>query len=465
MPRLVRRAPLMERLQAYLNPWDFLLWLLEELNSNDWDEHQKRWALPIGVVLNLVFMVAKANSSNGGRDDVFGEYDSGGGLGAWLCEFLVLVLVVFSAANAFYTFYRRRHYRLFENPINEIPATPSAQRVRVDSSPVSSPLRFLSNIIGPTTAQGRAHPDPEKEVWQVAVWDPTPICLRLFCLFSPGHVLVYYLFLPTTPLDPRPSVTVFTTMLLSGLLSTQLTLVRVFFAEQSKDSAFIHKAVMNEYDLKFVRPNLNRPVRDVGIQTPDRSGDEPERKKGQARSEVDTYTPTTIINRGFHIHPNPAYAQQYDPDHVLKGRSERQNAPRPLATPVLRTPMNGYMHPTGTSTQTSTYSTGPDFSSPIRPPPNPRAQPILQSFQPLHPSPRKAHDGGGEGGSLGVYTHAASPLRKAASANYLRNANEHTGRGDARTGRERSPFKRMSTPSALSRLGGGDEGRRESGRF
>jgi hypothetical protein len=62
MPRLVRRAPLSERISAYLNPWDFLLWLSEELNTNDWEEFERAYATPIGIGMNVVFMIAKANA-------------------------------------------------------------------------------------------------------------------------------------------------------------------------------------------------------------------------------------------------------------------------------------------------------------------------------------------------------------------------------------------------------------------
>lgn len=76
MPRLVRRRPLTERLQTYLNPLDFLLWLSEELDCSDWDQFEKEWAAPLGIGLNLVFLIARANSRgyrDQAYDDVFGE--------------------------------------------------------------------------------------------------------------------------------------------------------------------------------------------------------------------------------------------------------------------------------------------------------------------------------------------------------------------------------------------------------
>lgn len=92
MPRLVRRRPLMERIQAYLNPWDFLLWVSEEIDGHDWDQMEKDWGLSIGAGLNLIFCIARANSrSSGGKafDDVFGE-DEGVPWLSWLVRDLDL---------------------------------------------------------------------------------------------------------------------------------------------------------------------------------------------------------------------------------------------------------------------------------------------------------------------------------------------------------------------------------------
>lgn len=102
MPRLVRRRPLSERILARLNPYDFLLWLSEEFESGDWDQLEKNWAFPIGIALNVIFLIARANSRSGGGsrafDDVFGE-DDGTSLFGWLvshssrlCTFYVAYL-------------------------------------------------------------------------------------------------------------------------------------------------------------------------------------------------------------------------------------------------------------------------------------------------------------------------------------------------------------------------------------
>ncbi len=90
MPRLIRRQPFAERVKAYLNPLDFLLWLSEELDSSDWEQWQKEWATPIGVALNIIFLIARANSGSSSRtrgDDVFGEDVSCTGWLAWFVRY------------------------------------------------------------------------------------------------------------------------------------------------------------------------------------------------------------------------------------------------------------------------------------------------------------------------------------------------------------------------------------------
>jgi hypothetical protein len=392
MPRLVRRRPLLERIKAQLNPLDLLLWLSEEIETRDWDH--KSFAIPLGLGLNFVFLVARgATGASGGRgrgyDDVFGE--EGSGWGVWVATFVVHCLTMLSVGNAIYTFARRRHYRLFESSIDSQPSTPSAQRVRVDSSPSASPLRFLSKIIASETAQSRAHPDETRDVWEVAVWDPLPICLRLFCLFSPGHVMVYWLFIPVESSNPRPSITVATTIFLQILLSAQLMLLHSNFSQQTKDTALIHKEVLNEYDIKYVHPRTNPPVRDVGTQFEGPEVGSNEEGKG----EVETYTPTTILKRGFRTNPNPNYAKHIDAENTGAVPHRMVLTPNPaFKTPVMYTRRE---------------------STPIRTINTQIRQPQFRTATAGTISTNTHNGNGGDGGSLGIYSHANSPLKKAAS--------------------------------------------------
>ena len=311
-------------------------------------------------------------------------------MGRLQAAFFVHLLSLLSFANAAYTFYRRRHYRLFESSVGAPPSTPSAQRVHVDSSPIaSSPLRFFSNMLGHENAKSRSHSDATRDVWQIAVWDPTPISLRTFCLFSPGHILVYWFFLPTAASDPRPSITVVTTMVLAGLLSAQLLFLQSKFSQQSKDASVIHREVMNEYDTKYVHPRTQPQMRNVGTQYCS-SGISTHGipQCEDEKDSVDVYAPTFIINRGFHTRPNPNYAKHVDPD----GSAWRAM------------PSGSILSNTAPTVQTPAHLR--DVSSPIRP-------------QTAIRQPQFRATGTGDGGSLGIFSHVSSPLRKSASTNLV----------------------------------------------
>ncbi|PBP24114.1 hypothetical protein BUE80_DR005000 [Diplocarpon rosae] len=427
MPRLVRRRPTIQRIKDYLNPGDFLLYVSEEFETRDWDS--KQFATPLALVLHISLLIARANtgtSLGSGQDDVFGDDYSGTGWLSYIATLVVWTLSIFSITNATYTFTRKRHYRLFELDIDQSQSTPSAQRVRVDSSPVSSsPLRLLTSILGDTSAESRAHPDATRDVWEIATWDPIPICLRLFCFFSPGHVLVYWLFLPIVAADPRPSVTVFTTILLQVLLSSQLCILQVYFSQQEKDTSIIQKEVMSEYNIKYVHPRLNPLVRDVATQYSDAgTGTEYE-----GDGEVDIYTPSVILKRGFRTNPNPNYAKHVDPDNSTV--ISRQSSPAPFYT---RSAFNS---------RESTPLTGTTPRPPIRQPQFRKSMggAVVHSTTPST----------GDGGSLGVYSHVNSPLKKATSMYDIQSRDSPRNSFDmatreVREGRERSksPEKRQS---------------------
>lgn len=94
MPRLVRRAPLSERIKAYLDPYDVLLWLSEYINDDAYEEWLKLWAIPIGLGLHIVFILAQGASKTAPTkrgDDVFGEDgSSGSGWFAWVVSVQLL---------------------------------------------------------------------------------------------------------------------------------------------------------------------------------------------------------------------------------------------------------------------------------------------------------------------------------------------------------------------------------------
>ncbi|KAM0328107.1 hypothetical protein ACHAQA_005510 [Verticillium albo-atrum] len=395
MPRMVRRKPWSERVKAMLNPMDFLLWVSEELETRDWDS--KALGTKLGLVFNFVFLIARANcAASEAHDDVFSDGGSSH-ITSYVIRPLSWILLLLSGANAFYTMTRSRQYRLFEVNVEQAPKTPSAHRVKVQSSPVaSSPLRFLSNLIVPDSAESRAHPDKTRDVWELAVWDPLPVSLQLFCLFSPGHVLVYMLFLPLENLDPRPSVTVFNCLALQVILSVQLLFLQTRFSQQIKDTAIIHKEVLHEYDTKFVHPRLHPLVRDVGTQA---SFEEETEEDGDF---VELGTPTTVIKKEFQTHPNPNYMRHVDPEHT-PARVHRNVQHSAVATRLFT--------PASQSRRSGTFTPVPNTRSPSR-----QSLPAGYQSASAAATPSVSTSTGTQyGGNLGVFTHANSPLKKATS--------------------------------------------------
>ena len=227
------------------------------------------------------------------------------------------------------------------------------------------------------------------------------------------------MFLPTPFDDPRPSVTVSKTLVLASLMSVQLFFFKASFERKGHDEKVLSKEVLNEYDTKYVHPSLNRPVRDVATQSR-----ESFMSPGRTSREVEVYTPTTIVNRGFKINPNPSYVQHLADnvdtqslyEETPARRFGRVSANLMSPTPAPSTGARALYPQPITSTSTGTDADyAPRNTSPQKPPSRQRSQPSLSQYR--DPSStagfRNINAGGAnDGGSLGVHTHAASPLRK-----------------------------------------------------
>ncbi|CAN8102122.1 unnamed protein product [Discula destructiva] len=401
MPRLIRRRPLMERITSALNPWDFFLWVSEEIETRDIGS--KSSGTQLGLALNFVFLLARANGvySTGSADDVFGDHEGAG----WIAYFawsVAWMLAALSAWNVYYTFWRSRAYRFFEHDVEKPAGTPNAQRVRVQSSPASSsPLRILSDMMSTESAESRAHPDKTRDVWELHLWDPLPASLQILCLFSPLHVLMYMLALPIGPMDARPSVTVFKCLIEQVALSAMLLTLESKFSQQNKDAAHVQREVAREYDIKFVHPRLHPVVRDAGTQC---GSDE----EGRDIKFVELGTPSTFIKRPFKTNPNPNYLSHIDPENGGRGTPTR----RSQSPSVMSTPINKPLQ-------------AADLFASVKSRPSPLRQSLpvagLRNMSPeksmLNASTGTATD---YGGSLGVFHHSNSPLKKAASSHDMR---------------------------------------------
>lgn len=233
--------------------------------------------------------------------------------------------------------------------------------------------------------------------------------------------------------------------------------------------------MMNEYDTKYVHPNMNPPVRDVGTQfstsvMPTSTGTGPDGEAMDVDSsalylddeDVVTYTPTTILRRGWKINPNPNYAKHISPDDQSAVPHRNVLIPNPV-NPIFSTPVQQ------TAYRAPPTSAGIMLDSRQHTPLRTVASQAMR--QPQFTSRKSvgtglggstpARTGNGDGGSLGVYSHMRSPLKKASSVYDL-----EKNRATPRTGREaaqreiaedRERARRRETVAAAER---DDNGRR-----
>ncbi|EWC44993.1 hypothetical protein DRE_01052 [Drechslerella stenobrocha 248] len=336
--RLVRRQTFGQRIAAFLNPLDNLLSASLLFETYDWEGLGESIAAPAGIALNVLLMIARANSNTklGWRgtsshvEDVLRDprYDysdsQAGGIFGWLMHIVAHLLFGFAVFNTVYTLNRTRQYRTFESSVHSEPPTPSARRVRVSSSPnESSPYRFVKSLF-PNMPYASAPPIhdgvTEDEVWEVAKWDPTKFNLAIATYFSPLHALVVFLLLPYTPppshthghlsLDTTAHSTAYAASrmaviwdisLINVFLTVYLFLYFKAFRTQTQDEKYISSQVFSEYNKKFVNPRVNVPTRDCGTSTDD---------GGSAIASPSARMP------GFRTHPNPAYARHTAPEHA-----------------------------------------------------------------------------------------------------------------------------------------------------
>ncbi|KAF3936030.1 hypothetical protein ABW19_dt0209134 [Dactylella cylindrospora] len=372
--RLVRRQTFGQRIASFLNPLDNLLAISLIFETFDWEGLGESIATPVGIGLNLVLMITRANSSvdwflgSSSVDDEIlislgNEHGRSRtyGILSYAMSAISYFLLLFSIGNAIYTLNRAKPYRLFETSVHANPPTPSARRVRVSSNPnESTPTRIIKSFF-PNVPYATTPPIvdgvTEDEVWEVAMWDPPKFNLSMLTYFSPLHTTVIFLHLPYIPppssiaLGDVPSTTyntsrmsvIWNVCLILTFLTVQNRILCSAFDSKLRDARYLNSQVFSEYNKKFVAPRVNVLMRDVGTSM---------EHGGYAEASVSTATP------GFKTHANPVYTR-----HTVPGSgglfSNFGRTPTPtMETPSAHRSVNGSASRHSTGIPTSTGSTG-----------------------------------------------------------------------------------------------------------
>ncbi|TGZ84432.1 hypothetical protein EX30DRAFT_338956 [Ascodesmis nigricans] len=483
MPRVVRRAPLFQRILSHLNPFDYFLSISTDIDSYDWDALQLALGDPLGIGLNILAAVARANANAfRGRyeDDVFSSGYSrsaswAGGI-SYLLRLVSWMIVALSIGNAFYAMTRKRRYRLFESNIEVEPATPHARRVRVDSSPsdFNSPVAIFKSMKETLTNDpaSRAHPDEARDVWEVSVWDPTPLSLALLAYLSPVHIAVYFLSFPITPTytytasGVSSSSTILTVLATQILLTIMLRWLQTAFTQQAKDLRIIHREVLHEYDTKFVQPRVNIRKRDVAIQCTESSD-----FRGPG---VEAFTPA-LDRQGFRIAPNPNYApltwesgsmgpsDRIPPDSVRRssdygfgawgtggGRSSTARSSIADEKPLMKRMRQPQFKPAPTTTassDTDRYFSTPAVSTPL--PENPGNRRMTSSFTSTTSTATGTGDEGDDNDFSSTTPHLLSRRKSTASSSRDENRKPSSSSTSVSTTRGRPSTTTTKNPATV----------------
>ncbi|KAK9320524.1 hypothetical protein V1517DRAFT_206355 [Lipomyces orientalis] len=281
--RVVRRAALLTRLKSY--PLDLYLHLHEHFETIEWDKLSDTVSLPMGFILDgvLVFCrlaISTVAAKQDDRSEVFldssrlrnspiaGDVLQGRratrGFRGWavgVLSVISIVSVLLSFVNAYYIFSRRRTYTFFgrDPQDKKLAGISSAKKSQLDmNTDGRTPSSFSPwrTIIDRITHSESPPAGPDKEIWELQMWNPQLFNLRLFISYSPLHTLVLFY---------TSYSTLIRNITICLLLTGQLYLLTKSFLQQVADKSLIFGEMFEEYEKKVVRPKMSVVRHDAAV--------------------------------------------------------------------------------------------------------------------------------------------------------------------------------------------------------
>src|SRR5690606_13385507 len=137
-------------------------------------------------------------------------------------------------------------------PPQVVPPTPSAKRVPVDSSPSTNIITNIASALSPQKKAKRAVPaSATTEVWQLSIWDPSPMSLPLLAPCYPVHVALYFLAFPIAPTrshstsSTSQTATYLAVLIMEALRSFRTSHLVRYFERQHSDKLVLSKEVLH----------------------------------------------------------------------------------------------------------------------------------------------------------------------------------------------------------------------------
>lgn len=257
--RIVRKQSLVSKLKSY--PLDLLLALNEQRELIDWDSHSETIALPLGLILTVVYFFIRLwqdNTTVENKQKYF-DYDkqqllkgskyfnkADGSILPSLFFTLQFAIVSINVLNTLLFLLKTKRYSIFNKA--SISHTSSAKKVSRGGSSKS-----LLNLI-PFWKSFSVEPEIES-YWELNIWNPSKFSTYLFVSFPPFNILFLYL-----------SQSSFKNLLF--LSSTSLVLYFVIIRGYMiliEDKQVLFQETFDEYQRKFVNPKLSVAKREVAI--------------------------------------------------------------------------------------------------------------------------------------------------------------------------------------------------------
>lgn len=249
MARVVRKQSLWTRLKSY--PLDLLLELNEQRELVDWDAYAESMALPLGLILTVVYFFIRFWQDNGVVNEAKSHYfhynesllrdskyfaTSQQSLGARIVSFTSSIIITVNVTNTLLFLLKTKRYTIYNKDTIQ---KSSARKVSRSSW---SFLPWVSD-------------EEEVEHWELNMWNPSKFSTHLFVSFPPFNVAFLYL-----------AQSSFTNLAFLLLTSCVLYLVIIKgYVVLIQDKQVLYQETFDEYERKYVRPKLSVAKREVAV--------------------------------------------------------------------------------------------------------------------------------------------------------------------------------------------------------
>lgn len=298
----MRKQPVSSKLKSL--PFDFFLSFNEWRQSIEWDDYANTVALPLGQTLTLTYLILikittfydisykkRANplfqtdldnyeqirqrAVSGIQNPIHMKaYRERGSWFQTVSNFLLILHLLVSFVNCFYTLLSFKDYSLLYSKTDKKPNTPSAKKFlltnEVNDSIVDKVYKFFYNNFGASrdqsseeesfyTEESVSDVNPmEKDIWTLKMWNPSKFSLTLLSTFSPFILLVIRITAKNLSIWKLLSLTFMFNMCFHYIIVRKFLILL-----QDKQILFLE--VLQEYDSKFVKPRTAILKKDMQI--------------------------------------------------------------------------------------------------------------------------------------------------------------------------------------------------------